>query len=144
MRFKDTIRKSSLKAVESQKFIPINLHLEQFLVEKYQTQQSFNALNTLNEKRAYNFTSVGAFTTVHTNKPTNAISIDQLMINDKLFKFKSKDLIDFKSEDTIEFEPIENEILLNFYSLKLFIELGEDLKYLKRANIDKEKVNFQF
>lgn len=82
-------------------------------------------------KKAYNFTSVGAFTTVHTNKPTHAISIDQLMLNDKQFKFKTRDLIDFGDESPDDkLERIENEILVNFYALKLFIELGSDLKQL--------------
>ena len=109
-------------------------------MEKFQPQQSFNSLNALTEKRVYNFTSVGAFTTVHTNKPTNTISIDQLMINDKLFKFKGKDLIDLGSDDGKDLEAIENEILLNIYSLKLFIEIGEDLKSLKKTNTDQEKL----
>ena len=100
-------------------------------------------MNNLNEKNVYNFTSVGACTTIHTNKPTYSISEDQLMITDKYFKFKSKDLIDFMNDEEQCLEPIENEILLNFFSLKLFIEIGEEIKMLKKANVSsREKVYF--
>ena len=117
------------------------MHLEHFLVEKNLPQQSFNALSNLNEKKVYNFTSVGAFTTVHTNKPAYSISVDQLMVNDKNFKFKNKDLIEFMNDDETSLEVIENEILLNFFSLKLFIEIGEEIKSLKKENnSSREKV----
>jgi hypothetical protein len=53
------------------------------------------------------------------------------MLNDKQFKFKVNDLIDFGDESSDDkLEQIENEILVNFYALKLFIELGSDLKQL--------------
>ena len=137
---KGSFKKSTLKNTENLKFIPVNLHLEQLVVEQNYPQQSFNALSSLSDKKTYNFTSVGAFTTIHTNKPTNSISIDQLMVNDKHFKFKSKDLIDFMNDEETQSDPIENEIFLNFFSLKLFIEIGEELKFLKKACNQKEKV----
>ncbi len=117
--------------------------MEHFLVEKNVPQQSFNALSNLNEKKLYNFTSVGAFTTVHNYKPTYSISVDQLMINDRNFKFKNKNLIEFMNDNETSLEAIENEILLNFFSLKLFIEIGEEIKSLKKDKDNlREKVRF--
>lgn len=105
--------------MENLKFIPVNLHLEQFLVERQVENRS--------ETVTYDFTSVGAFTTVHTNKPMFIKPVDLLMMNDKPFVFNKSGNLN-KDSSRPEEELIENEILLMFFALKLYIQIGDDLK----------------
>lgn len=104
----------------------MNLHLEQFLANTNQNQMF--AEDGQIENACYDFISVGAFTTAHTNKPIIK-PLDWLMINDKRFEF---------GESLSQNKYIENEILLNFYSLKIFISLGQQLVDLKDHTFHKK------
>jgi hypothetical protein len=123
--------------VENLKFIPVNLHLEQFLVEKQAENRS--------EAVTYDFTSVGAFTTVHTNKPMFIKPVDLLMMNDKPFVF-NRNANSNKESSRPEEELIENEILLLFFALKLYIQIGDDLKefFTNLQQMDQTKVSRLF
>ena len=132
---KEKFRKSTLKNVENLKFIPVNLHLEQFLVERQAEARS--------EAVTYDFTSVGAFTTVHTNKPMFIKPVDLLMMNDKPFVFnRNGNSIKESSSNPVE-ELIENEILLMFFALKVYIQIGDDLKefFTNWQQMDQTKVS---
>jgi hypothetical protein len=135
--FKEKFRKSTLKNVENLKFIPVNLHLEQFLVEKKVENRS--------ETVSYDFTSVGAFTTVHTNKPMFIKPVDLLMMNDKPFVF-TKPANSNKEKSRSEEDLIEHEILLQFFALKLYIQIGDDLNefFTNWQQIDQVRVSKVF
>lgn len=107
--------------------MPVNLHLEQLLVE-----------STKDKKACYEFTTVGAFTVVHTRKLTNMKPVESLMLNDKPFDFNNNNN---NSNKSVGSELIENEILLNFYALKLFIQLAGELASFQDANFNKTQVN---
>jgi hypothetical protein len=129
-----SLRKSSLKNVENLKFIPINLHLEKFLVQNIESTNnsgySYDFLaekqNSKETKSCYDFVSVGAFTTVHTNKKTNQKSVETLMSTDMPFKFN-------RPADKFT-DPIRDETIMMFYSLKLLILIGNDLKNCKKIS----------
>ena len=94
----EKFRPSSLKGVENLKFIPINLHLENLILEQINVKQQQLLIDlsdgneqSTHEMSCYPFTSVGAFTTFHTNKPTYKKSLEELMISDKGFKFDKAD-----------------------------------------------------
>ena len=111
--------------------MPINLHLEQFTVEKGQQEES----------DCYDFTSVGAFTTAHTNKMTYQKPIELLMYYDKPFSFSPDSNNNNQTQvDSNNRTPIENEILLNFYTLKIFIEIGNNIKLLRIQNLNSTNV----
>lgn len=100
-----------MKTYEDLMFIPVNLHLEQFDVES-----QFDG----NEKKqtCHEFTSVGAFTTVHVNKsPQNSAEV--LMHSENSMK---------------QHFLIKNEVTLVFYSLKVFIYLLNDLKLISKSD----------
>ncbi len=136
---KDKFRSSNLKGAENLKFIPTNLHLENFLVEQVNVSKQATSepllidfdqpqqeQTTHVEKTCYPFTSVGAFTTIHTNKPNYKMSVDQLMISDRGFSFEKDPFIRY----------IDNELVLHFYSLKLLIQLGDIIKDLGSLHFD--------
>ena len=132
MHFKAKFRRSTLKSVENLKFIPINLHLEHFQVER-----------SLMESECYDFTSVGAFTTAHTNKPTFTRPIESLMFFDRPFNFiqPSTNINNNNNKNqNAHRQLIENEILMNFYSLKILIQLGNHIKILKEQKVQSIKV----
>ncbi len=125
-----------MKSADNLKFIPTNLHLENFLVERIDVQESTSSLEagssqTNTEKSCYAFTSVGAFTTFHTNKPNYKKTLDQLMILDRGFKFEKNGYLN----------SIDNELVLNFYSLKLLIQLGDTIHDLSQHTGDRTQVN---
>ncbi|CAF0704911.1 unnamed protein product [Brachionus calyciflorus] len=117
------VKKSPLKSVEPLKFIPVNLHLEQFLVETNHSQIFEDT--SLSEKTCYDFTSVGAFTTIHTCKSNFSKSLEALMHNDKKFEF------DDPNDSINKYKTIDNEIWLVFYSIKLLSDIGNQLIELK-------------
>jgi hypothetical protein len=101
-----------LKHEEELKFIPINLHVEQFLVEsKYNDQE--------NREECYDFTSVGAFTSAHVAKASGPRSVEILMKNS---------------------ENNKSDTFLIFFALKIFILILNDLKIIKNTD-DKIQVN---
>ena len=102
----EKLKKSSLKNEENLKFIPVNLHMEQFIAES-----CFDGQAT--KRSCYDFSTVGAFTTVHVAKSAQK-SVELLMKNSKDNNYK-------------------NEVFLNFYSLKIFILLLNDLKLIKNT-----------
>lgn len=105
--------------------MPLNLHVEQFLVDNDNSSSS--------EKRCYEFTTVGAFTTAHTNKLTNMKPIEQLMMNDKPFEFNN-------NAGTKQ-NLIENTIVLHFYSLKVFIQILNELVTInEKANPENDEL----
>jgi len=91
----------------------VNLHLEQFDVVS-----QFDGL--AEKKNSYDFTSVGAFTTVHQNKPEPQMTVVNLM----------------KSESLSLKEPshiLKHEVTLVFFSLKIFIYLLNDLVLISKT-----------
>jgi hypothetical protein len=119
------VRRSPLKKVENLNFVPLNLHIEQFVVD--------NEISNSSEKRCYEFTTVGAFTTAHTNKLTNMKPIEQLMMNDKPFEFNN-------NAGTKQ-NLIENTIVLHFYSLKVFIQILNELATInEKPNPENEEL----
>lgn len=123
------LKKSTLKTIENLKFIPVNLHLEQFIVE---TNQSFvSDDNNLKELTCYDFTSVGAFTTVHTCKSNFSKSMEALIYNDRPFDFED-------SNQTDKIKLLESEIFLVFYALKILSTLGVQLIDLKDHTFHKK------
>jgi hypothetical protein len=102
--------------------------MEQFVVE-----------TSSKDSRCYDFTSCGAFTTAHTYKPKFMKPIQYLMFYDKPFTFGTT-----ATAAASQNEPliIENELLLNFYSLKLFIQIGNDLRTLNENPIHSTQVCF--
>jgi hypothetical protein len=110
-----------LKSQEELKFIPINMHLEHFIVEsKYDKGPK--------KKSCYDFTSVGAFTTVHVEKTRQASSVEALMHNESPLY-------------NIPF-LIKNEVTLVFYSLKIFNNILSDMLLISGTD-DKIKVNIK-
>lgn len=139
MFFLVRIKKSTLKNVEDLKFIPVNLHLEQFLVET--NKNPFFQESEKLKAACYEFTSVGAFTTVHTSKPDSAKPLDYLMYNEKEFDFSPvKSSFD---SDILVTKLIDNQILLCFYSLKLFIQLGNQLIDLKEHTVHRQSLRIE-
>ena len=112
--------------MENIKFLPINLHLERLVVE-----QSFN----LSEKKIkhHDFTSVGAFTTAHTNKLAFPKPIESIMMNEQPFLFNYSHQDGFE-HNLVPNQIIYNEILLVYYALKLLIQIVQDIRELKRTN----------
>lgn len=106
----EKIKKSVMKTYEDLMFIPVNLHLEQFDVE---SQYDGNP----KKQTCHDFTSVGAFTTVHVNKSTQ-YSAEALMCNESS---KKSPFI------------IKNEVTLVFFSLKIFIYLLNDLSLISKT-----------
>lgn len=118
-----------MKAVENLKFIPVNLHVEHFLVETNQSNLFDN--NSLKDVSCYDFTSVGAFTTVHTCKSNYFKSIEALIYNDQPFEFDD-------SNQANKMRLIDSEIFLVFYSLKILSTLGVQLIELKEHTFHKK------
>jgi hypothetical protein len=82
------------------------LHLEQFIVEsQFDGQQK--------KQSCHEFTSVGAFTTVHVDKSTQRC-VDILMRNNKS-----------------DFKEFKSEVFLIFFALKTLILLLNDLKLIQ-------------
>lgn len=104
--------------------MPINLHLEQYVVEN----------SNGGEKSCYDFTTVGAFTVFHTHKNNNVKPVEVLMMRDKPFEFNNNNAGGPQ-------DLIENEIVLNFYSIRVFIQISHDLVTLADKNLDKSQVS---
>ena len=101
--------------------------MEHFLVE-----------NDEHEKACYEFTSVGAFTTAHTNKLNIQKPIETLKFFDKPFNFQPVVSAN-ASEPRAE---IENEALLGHFTLKILIEIGQKIKHLIDQKAYSAKVFF--
>ncbi len=88
------------------------MHVERFIVEsKY---------DKLPKKRScYDFTSVGAFTAVHFEKARHKTSVEALM------RYENS------NNETL---MIKNETFLVFYSLKIFIEILNDMLLISRTD----------
>lgn len=110
----EKLKRSSQKHYEDLKFIPINLHNEQFEVES-------NDYDGNLKKNCYEFVSVGAFTTEHVSKSIFSKNVETLMKTEQ--KFGIANPIDDKTEQIIHNEPI-----LLFYSLKILILILDDLE----------------
>lgn len=102
-----------MKDIDDLKFIPVNLHLEQFDVESQYDGET-------KKKSSYDFTSVGAFTTVHYNKPEAQISVENLMKSESLSLKQPASLL-------------KHEVTLVFFSLKIFIYILNDLVLINRT-----------
>jgi hypothetical protein len=124
-------RRSTLKAVENLKFVPINLHVEQFVVET-SPSPLFDEPDRV-ERTSYDFTSVGAFTTCHTSRQNVIKPVEVLMQEDKPFNFNPAML-------TKKANLVENEIALHFYALKLFIQIANELIACRDLLITPERI----
>ena len=137
----EKFRPSPTKGIENQKFVPVNLHLEQFLVESLDSMVSATAANgqqesMSNEQTCYTFTSVGAFTTIHTNKPSFRKSVEQLILSDKEFVFEKESDTDLPSvaiSSSNQPVVLHNEIVVHFYALKLFIQASDSIQTIKKC-----------
>ena len=96
------------------------MHLEQILVES-------NYDDGITKKSCYDFTSVGAFTTVHMTKP-RPNSIEALMRSEA---------------NKIPALIIKNEVTLMFYTLKIFIYILNDLTLINRTDDKIQVINFR-
>ena len=125
----EKFKRSKSKDSEPLKFIPVNLHLEKFLVDSSQ----LSTVNKLVKKKrlAYDFTSVGAFTNVHVERNPLPRSVEVLMNCEQQNEYSPRSQI------------IQNEIVLVFYSLKVFTTILNILKLIKESE-DKIKVIVQF
>ena len=106
------------------KFIPVNMHVEHFVVES-----KYDSGPKKKKKSCYDFTSVGAFTTVHVDKTRQTSSVEALM----------------RYENSNNHEPllIKNEVTLVFYSLKIFIHILNDMLVINGTD-DKIQVIYFF
>ena len=116
----ENLKRSSQKNYEDLKFIPINLHNEQFEVESI--DYTGNLKNS-----CYEFVSVGAFTAEHVSKSIYPKNIENIMKTEQ--KFGITNPINDNTEKHIHNEPI-----LLFYSLKILILVLDELEAIASSD----------